>query len=103
MTNVHVTDIGADFVRVTWDSLAPAGGGNHVVKYEARCVNVDAGRSLDSNHTSSSSLSSSLSVLTSRTNATFLKLEVGAKYLIKVYLVFLVLHFGFHTVYIVNT
>jgi len=85
VTNVHVTDIGADYVSVTWDSLAPPGG-NHVVKYEARCVDADRSASTDDNHTESTlpSSSSSFSVLTSRTNATFLKLAVGAKYLIKV-------------------
>jgi len=93
VTNVHVTDIGADYVRVTWDNLAPPAG-NHVVKYDARCVNMDADRPLttDDNHTESTLSSSyALSVLTSRTNATFLKLAVGAKYLIKVsYLLFLI-------------
>jgi len=87
VTNVHVTDIGADYVIVTWDGLAPPTSGNHVIKYEARCVNIDADRPVltDDNHTESTlSSSSSLSVLTSRTNATFIKLAVGAKYLIKV-------------------
>ena len=87
VTNVHVTDIGADYVRVTWDSLVPPPfTGNHVIKYEARCVNIDTDRPLltDDNDTESTLSSSSLSVLTSGTNATFLKLTVGAKYLIKV-------------------
>jgi len=81
VTNVHVTDIGADHVSVTWDAVVPPSG-NHVVTYEARCVDVERLTLTDDNHTSSSS--SSLSVLTSRTNATFSKLTVSAKYVVKV-------------------
>ena len=84
VTNVHVTDIGADYVSVTWDALVPPSG-NHMVTYEARCVDADRLTLTDDNHTEASSSSpGSLSVLTSRTNATFSKLAVSAKYVIKV-------------------
>jgi len=88
VTNVHVTDIGADYVSVTWDALVPATGSQFVI-YEARCVDVDRLISTDEkdNHTevsSSSSSSASLSLLTSWTNATFSKLTVSAKYVIEV-------------------
>ena len=90
---MHVTDIGADYVTVSWDVLVPPSG-NHVVTYEALCVDADSLTSVDDNHTeasSSSSSSSSLSVLTSAANATFSKLTVSAKYVIKVHR--LVFHF----------
>jgi len=89
VTNVHVTDIGADYVSVTWDALVRPTG-NHLVMYEARCVDVDRLMSTDDNHTepastsSSSSSSAAVSVLTSKTNVTFSKLAVSAKYVIKV-------------------
>jgi len=87
VTNVHVTDIGADYVSVTWNALVPPSG-NHMVTYEASCVDADRLTSTDDNHTeagsSSSSSRASLSVLTSRTNATFSRLAVSAKYVIKV-------------------
>ena len=50
VTDVHVTDIGADYVSVTWDALVPAIG-NQFVIYEARCVDVDRLLSTDDNHT----------------------------------------------------
>jgi len=85
VTNVHVTDIGADYVSVTWDALVSPSG-YHATMYEARCVDADRLMLTDDNHTeaTSSSSSSPLSVLTSRTNATFNKLAVSVKYVIKV-------------------
>ena len=80
VTNVHVTDIGADYVSVTWDALVPPSG-NHVVTYEARCVDASRLMLTADNQTETSS---SLSVLTSSTNATFSRLAVSAKYVIKV-------------------
>lgn len=86
VTNVHVTDIGADYVSVSWDAMVPDSD-TQMVTYEARCVRADRLTSTDDNQTdatSASSATSSLSVVTSRTNATFRKLAVSAKYVIKV-------------------
>ena len=83
VSNVHVADIGSDYVIITWDALVPATG-NNLVTYEARCADVDR---LTNNHSAnvvSSAAASSLSVLTRKTNATFTNLDVSAKYVITV-------------------
>jgi len=87
VTNVHVTGIGADYVSVKWDALVPSSGNHVVVTYEVRCVDVERVTLMDDNHTEAAAAaasSSSPSVLTSKTNATFSKLAVNAKYVIQV-------------------